>query len=53
MTICMICNKNVDIQDLQYHVDEHSYRQVREMLLALMSNFNLLDWKQTKLVYKK
>lgn len=42
---CMICNNVVEIEDLDYHVKEHSIRQVTEMLVALMSNFNRIDKK--------
>lgn len=50
MNTCSICLKRVE--DLDYHVQEHSFLQIKEMLVALMSNLDRLDWKQTKLVYK-
>lgn len=51
MNTCSICLDRVE--DLDCHIDEHSYRQIKEMLVAFMSNLDRMDWKQTKLVYKK
>lgn len=50
MNTCSICLKRVE--DLDDHVQEHSLREIREMLVALMAQLDRFDWAKTKLVYK-